>query len=199
MKNGQVEFSNKKGVIMFKKILLVFFLSLFLLPVFSLEIGGKNLPDTKNVGEKNLILNGAGIRKKLIIKVYACGLYLTDKNSNSETILNANEPIAIRMHFIYKKVASEKLVNAWDKGFSNNNVANSLQPKIDKFNSFFTESAKKNDIYEIIYLPEEGTSVFINSDLKGTIKGFEFRKAVFSIWLGENTALPKLKEKLLGM
>lgn len=183
---------------MFKKILLVFFLSLFLLPIFSLEIGGKNLPDTKNVGEKNLILNGAGIRKKLIIKVYACGLYLPDKNSNSEAILKTNEPIAIRMHFIYKKVSSKKLIAAWNEGFSNANVPYSLQAKIDRFNSFFSESAKKNDIYDIVYIPDEGTSVFINNELLGTIKGFDFRKAVFSIWLGENTALPKLKKKLLG-
>ena len=183
---------------MLKKNIFVFFLSLCLLPLFALEIGGKNLPDTKIIGEKNLILNGAGIRKKLIIKVYACGLYLPQKNKDSKSILHADETIAIRMHFIYKKVSSEKLIDAWNEGFSNANVADSLQPKIDKFNSFFSKPALKNDIYDIVYSPEEGTSVFINNELQGTIKGSQFRKAVFSIWLGENTALPKLKEKLLG-
>jgi len=190
----------KKGVIiMNKKIVSLFIISLVLSSLFSLEIGGKDLPDTQKIGEKDLLLNGAGIRKKLIFKVYACGLYLPQKNSNSESILKVDEEIAIRMHFIYKKVSSEKLVNAWNEGFSNANVPDSLRPKITAFNSCFSEAALKDDIYDIVYTPEKGTSIFIDNELQGTIKGFAFRKAVFSIWLGENTALPKLKKKLLGM
>ncbi len=182
-----------------KKIVSLFIISLVLSSLFSLEIGGKDLPDTQKIGEKDLLLNGAGIRKKLIFKVYACGLYLPQKNSNSESILKVDEEIAIRMHFIYKKVSSEKLVNAWNEGFSNANVPDSLRPKITAFNSCFSEAALKDDIYDIVYTPEKGTSIFIDNELQGTIKGFAFRKAVFSIWLGENTALPKLKKKLLGM
>jgi hypothetical protein len=34
--------------------------------------------------------------------------------------------------------------------------------------------------------------------LKGTIKGLDFKKAVFSIWLGEKPADSKLKKKMLG-
>jgi hypothetical protein len=34
--------------------------------------------------------------------------------------------------------------------------------------------------------------------LKGTIKGIDFKRAVFSIWLGEKPADAKLKKGMLG-
>ena len=44
--------------------------------VGALKIGGKSLPDTMTLGDTELVLNGAGLRKKLVIKVYAGALYL---------------------------------------------------------------------------------------------------------------------------
>ena len=164
---------------------------------FGLKIGGKILPNQIKAGENTLILNGAGIRKKVIFKVYAGALYLLEKNNNAQTIIQADEPMSVKMHFIFKSVSPEKLIEAWNSGFSKNDTSN-LQNKIDTFNSFFTKDAKKDDIYDIIYIPEQGTSVYMNNELKGTIQGLEFKKAVFSIWLGEETDLPKLREAMLG-
>ncbi|MBW2201523.1 MAG: chalcone isomerase family protein, partial [Deltaproteobacteria bacterium] len=42
----------------------------------AMEIGGVHLPDTLMAGKSPLLLNGAGLRKKVFIKVYAGGLYL---------------------------------------------------------------------------------------------------------------------------
>ncbi len=39
-------------------------------------IGGVDLADGSTAGGQKLVLNGAGLRKKLFIKVYAAGLYL---------------------------------------------------------------------------------------------------------------------------
>ncbi|MGB5991959.1 MAG: chalcone isomerase family protein, partial [Desulfobacterales bacterium] len=70
--------------------------------------------------------------------------------------------------------------------------------EIDTFNAFFSQEAKKNDIYDIIYIPEQGVSVYIKGELKGSIKGLDFKKAAFSIWLGKKPADSKLKRKMLG-
>ena len=102
------------------------------------------------------------------------------------------------MHFIYKAVAPEKLIEAWNTGFGKSDISN-LQEEIKTFNSYFTKDALKDEVYDIIYVPEVGTSVYMNNELKGTIPGIEFRKAVYSIWLGEQTELPKLKKAMLGM
>jgi len=67
-----------------------------------------------------------------------------------------------------------------------------------RFNALFNEPAKKGDVYDIVYLPEIGVQVIKNKVVLGTIENSDFRRAVFSIWLGDDTALPKLKEKLLN-
>lgn len=181
-----------------RKLILLMLLLAVIFPLVALKLGKIIIPDVFSVGEDELVLNGAGWRKKVIIKVYAGALYLMEQNKNAEAILAADEPIMIRMHFVYKNVSAEKLINAWNEGFANANVADSLQPDIDTFNSLFSKPALKGDIYDLIYDPTLGTSLFINDELIGTITGLEFKKAVFAIWLGENTALPGLKEKLLG-
>lgn len=181
-----------------KKVYVFLLLTIFVAQLVSLEIGKVTLPDEMTLENDTLILNGAGLRKKLIIKVYAAGLYLPEAESNAELILEADTAIAIRMHFIYKEVSEEKLIGAWNEGFELAGVKEEIAAQIAQFNSFFTEAALKGDIYDIIYEPGKGTSVYIKGVLKGTIPGLDFRQAVFSIWLGENTALQSLREDLLG-
>jgi chalcone isomerase-like protein len=164
------------------------------------QVGKVELPDSMMAGTDELLLNGAGFRKKVFIKVYAAGLYLKEKQTDPQKIMDTDTPMAIRMHFVHSKVSSKKLVNAWNEGFVNGTGGNiaPIKTEIDTFNAFFSQEAKKNDIYDIIYVPEQGVSVYIKGELKGTIKGLDFKKAVFSIWLGEKPADSKLKRKMLG-
>ena len=164
------------------------------------QVGKVELPDSLMAGTNELLLNGAGFRKKLFIKVYAAGLYLKEKQTDPQQIIDADAPMAIRMHFVYSEVSGKKLVEAWNEGFVNGTGGNiaPIKTEIDTFNAYFSKEAKKNDIYDIIYVPEQGISVYIKGELKGTIKGLDFKKAVFSIWLGEKPADSSLKKKMLG-
>ena len=45
-------------------------------PALARELAGVSLPDTLSAGDKALKLNGLGLRKKAIFKVYVGGLYL---------------------------------------------------------------------------------------------------------------------------
>ena len=186
-----------------KKMVLVFMILVFFQASIALgmEIGGIQLPDSLTVNEAKLQLNGAGLRKKVVIKVYAGGLYLLKKETDPAKIIAADEPMVIRMHFIHSKVSKENLVSAWNEGFANatnGNIA-AIEKEIGKFNGYFQEDAKKGDVYDVIYLPGQGISVEINGKRKGPIPGHEFKKAVFSIWLGEKPADAKLKKGMLGM
>ncbi len=170
------------------------------IPASATEIGGVNMPDTMTVGEQQLMLNGAGLRKKLWIKVYAGGLYLKEPTSNSINIIQADEPMAVRMHFIYDGVSAQKLIDAWDEGFDAalKGDTSSIQAEIDQFNSLFTVEAKEGDIYDIVYLPEEGTRVSFNGKLVGVVPGLPFKQALFAIWLGKKPADDDLKDGMLG-
>ena len=164
---------------------------------WTLEIGGKILPDKMKAGETELLLNGAGLRKKLIIKVYAGALYLTEKCSNAAKIVADDLPMVVKMHFIYKKVEPEKLIEAWNTGFAKSNISN-LQTEIAQFNAMFKQDALKDDVYDIIYVPGEGTGFYINGSLIGTVGGYEFKKALFRIWFSDETELPDLRDGMLG-
>jgi hypothetical protein len=164
-----------------------------------MEIGSTSLPDTISLGEEQLILNGAGFRKKSFKKVYVGGLYLRKKNSNPQTIINMDEPMMVRMHFVYDGISSKKLINAWKEGFANaTNGDNSLiMEEIEKFHSFFNQKARKGDIYDIIYTPKEGVTVYIKGKRMGTINDFDFKKVLFAIWLGKKPAQKSLKNEML--
>ena len=186
---------------MFKRSVIVILL-LIAIPSISQakKIGSVNLPNTILLGEQQLLLNGAGFRKKFFKKVYAGGLYLSKEESNAYNIINADEPMMVRMQFVYDGIDGKKLVNAWNQGFdkATNGDISDIKEEIERFNSFFTQKARKGDIYHIIYHPKEGVSVDIKGKRMGTIKGFDFKKAVFSIWLGERPAQDSLKKEMLG-
>jgi hypothetical protein len=184
-----------------KRLLVMVLIVLMISPAaVAKQVGDVNLPDSLMAGKDELILNGAGFRKKFFIKVYAAGLYLKEKQTDPQKIMDADKPMAIRMHFVYSEVSSKKLVDAWNEGFLNGTGGNiaPIKTEIDTFNACFSQEAKKNDIYDIIYVPTQGVSVYMKGELKGTIKGLDFKKAVFGIWLGEKPADSNLKKKLLG-
>ena len=64
-------------VSVFSGILFVAMLVIFTsLEASAKKIAGVDVPQTVTIENKNLVLNGAGIRKKLFIKVYVGALYL---------------------------------------------------------------------------------------------------------------------------
>ena len=183
-----------------RTLIILFFALTIILPVRAEEIGGVTLPDTLAVDDEQLVLNGAGLRKKLFIKVYAGGLYLKKKDKDAQRIIESDDPMAIRMHFIYDGVSSEKLISTWNEGFdkaTGGNIA-PIKESIAKFNSFFTEEAQKGDIYDILYNPAQGVAVNMKGKLMGTIKGLGFKKALFAVWLGKKPADKSLKKGMLG-
>lgn len=180
------------------------FLSIFyFLAVFSFELEGITFLDTLQTEGKVLVLNGTGLRIKKIffidVKVYAAGLYLEKKETNPSKILDLNSPKCLILKFIYSRVGKDKLVEAFEEGFKNNNpvLAEKLGNEIEKFLSFWKEM-KEGEEARLIYLPNCGTKVVINGKEIGTIEGEEFSKLLFSVWLGENPPNKELKEGLLG-
>ena len=167
---------------------------------WALEIGGVALPETLDAGGKTLVLNGAGLRKKFFFKIYAGALYLPEKESDPGKIVPADETMAVRMHFIYDGVSAEKLIETWNEGFekTTGGQPGPLSDRIAAFNGLFTGEAGEGDVYDIVYIPSEGVRVIMNGRAVGTVKGLDFKTALFAIWLGEDPADDGLKEEMLG-
>jgi hypothetical protein len=166
------------------------------------EVAGVVLPETLKIPDNStpLILNGAGIRKKVFFKVYVAGLYLPSHQTTSMDVLSLAGPKRVHMHFLYKEVEQEKLTTGWQDGFKNNldNASfEKLAPRLTKFNSLF-RTMKRGDVIDLDYLPQRGTRVWINGELQGQVEGADFYSALLKVWLGEVPADTSLKTHLLG-
>ena len=185
----------------FSGILFVAMLVIFTsLEASAMKIAGVDVPQTATVGNKALVLNGAGIRKKVIIKVYVGSLYLETKQKEVGKILADQGAKSIVMKFLYKEVSRKRTVEGWSKGFKSNHSTKELMPlrkRLDQFNSLFT-TVYEGDEIRLDYLPGKGTQVIINGELRGTVPGEDFHQAVLKIWLGTKPADKKLKKAMQG-
>ena len=60
------------------------------------------------------------------------------------------------------------------------------------------EEIKKGDVFIIMNVPDEGVVVYKNGSKKGSIDGYDFKRALFGIWLGDKPADDDLKAGMLG-
>lgn len=180
-------------------IMLVAFMSIGVMSAQT-EVAGIKIPNSETYQGKTLNLNGAGVREKLWIDLYAGGLYLAKKSSNANEIVSSNEPMSIKLHIVSKLISSDKMIDAVNEGFENSTNGNTkaLDSEIKKFRSFFMDEITKNDVFDIVYIPGTGVTAYKNDKELGTIEGMEFKKALFGIWLSNKPADDDLKEAMLG-
>ncbi|RTZ63042.1 MAG: chalcone isomerase [Aquificaceae bacterium] len=167
---------------------------------YAYTAGGVVLPDKMSVGGKLLVLNGAGLRTKFILTLYAGGLYLGAKNADANKIINANEPMAIRLKIISGFITAEKMSTATKEGFHNSTGGKTapVQAQIDQFMGVFKQKIEKGDEFDFIYTPTGGTKIVKNNKAQTVIKSLAFKKALFGIWLSNRPAQASLKKEMLG-
>lgn len=185
-----------------KKICIV--LSTLLLTLGSyaqVEISGVTPAKSIKVGEQNLKFNGAGLREKLFLDLYVGALYLENKTSDANQIIDANQSMAITIDVVSGLITSDKMISAIDEGFekSTNGKIDPLKEKIQQFKDAFKEEIVKGDRYVIAYTSSGGITVTKNGKLVKTISGFDFKKALFGIWLCDEPVDEDLKEGMLGL
>ncbi|SDS72958.1 Chalcone isomerase-like [Gillisia sp. Hel1_33_143] len=184
-----------------KKVLILFIAMVAFAPTQAqTKAAGVTVPNTMSAEGQKLVLNGVGVREKFWMDMYAGALYLNAKSSNASEIMSSNQAMALKIHIVSKLISSEKMTDAVDEGFQNatGGKTQSIASEINTFKSYFSEEISKNDVFDIVYVPEVGVTVSKNGKNKGVIKGLEFKKALFGIWLSEKPADDDLKDAMLG-
>jgi hypothetical protein len=163
------------------------------------ELAGVTMSDTVNVGESELSLNGMGLRKKSIIKVYVAGLYVAETGLDAQKIVASKSPKRVVMHFLTGKATKKKMDAAWQEGFEANSPDSygALEERVRRFVDFFGDM-KKGDVIQLTIVPGSGTQVALNGEAKGTIDGDDFGRALLLVWLGDQPPSDGLKQGLLG-
>lgn len=172
----------------------------------SAEVAGIKLDDRVQVAANGpeLVLNGAGVRKRVIINVYVAGLYLTEKKSSAAEVIALAGPKRVSMTML-RDLNAQQLVDALNDGIHGNNSATDvekLKPQMNELASTMLAlgEAKKSDWIALDYLPEAGTQVLVNGHAKGKpIPSADFYRALLRIWLGENPVDSNLKKAMLGL
>jgi hypothetical protein len=165
------------------------------------QVGAVTLPNSVNFGNENLVLNGAGIRKKaMVLKLYSGGLYLGKKSGDAKSIINADATMAIKLVITSSFVSSDAMKEAVEAGFDASMGGNTtpLATEIAKFISFFNAEIVEDDVFDITYQAGTGAVAYKNGKELGVIPGMKFKKALFGIWLGDDPVDSKLKKAMLG-
>lgn len=173
------------------------------LPAHAVEVGGVKVDDTATVGGKTLKLNGAGVRVKVIVSVYAMGLYLTEKKTTPAEVQALDGPKRVALTMM-REVNSEEFGQLFITSMNANSTKEEKAKVINqtvKFGEMFAsmDKVKKGDIITLDWIPGSGTVSSLNGKKIGeTLPDVAFYNAALRIWIGDHPADSSLKPLLLG-
>jgi hypothetical protein len=168
------------------------------LPASAREVAGVKLDDAVEVAGQPLRLNGAGIRKRFVVKVYVGALYLAAPSSDAEAIVAADAPKRVRMVFL-RDVDRKSILGAFKDGFEANSPkeAAELSRQLDAIAKDIPDLKEGGELV-VTYLPGEGTTLEATGGGKAAVPGKPFADALFRNWLGSKPADKDLKQGMLG-
>lgn len=167
-------------------------------PLRAAQVAGVTLAEHAAVEGKTLTLNGAGLRTKLMFKVYVAGLYLESPSRDAAAIVAADQVKRMALS-ILRSLKGSQVSEAIQEGFEKNSKAQmpKLQARLADLEKMIPDVAK-GDVIALTYVPGKGTVVSVSGAEKGIVPGKDFADALFSVWLGANPVQEDLKAKLLG-
>ena len=168
----------------------------------AMEVSGVKFDDKIDVGGTPLVLNGAGLRTKLMLKIYVVGLYLPSPSSSADAVINGAKELR-RVRLVLKRNLSAGAIwDAFDEGIrANNSHAElaALKPKLDQVEKTFKDlgDVAEGDSIDIDFKPDASTSVLYKNQPRGSIAGADLQRALLKIWLGAKPVQEDVKKALL--
>ncbi len=165
------------------------------------EVAGVRVPEQLSEGGHALVLNGAGLRTKFVVKVYVAALYASARSQDAAALINSNEPRRMRQQLL-RDVDSKSLDAALQDGLRDNTHKQelaALQAHADRLSSLMAEigSAREGDVIDLDF-DARGVTITDNGKQRGRIDDPAFARALLRVWLGDNPAQSSLKKALLG-
>jgi hypothetical protein len=161
------------------------------------EVAGVMMPDTVTIEGKTLKLNGMGLRKKVVFKVYVAGLYLETPSASGPAVIKSDQVKRMQLS-VLRSLKSSQVMEAIEEGFEKNSKAQmgALKERLGKFGAMISDVVEGDQIV-MTYLPGKGTAVSVKGTETGFIEGKDFAAALFAVWLGNTPVQEDLKKALL--
>lgn len=167
------------------------------------EIEGFRFDPNLRLGGTDLVLNGAGVRRRFFIPVYVAGLYVPERSSDPEVLLRQRGPRRMAMRFV-REVEAEVFMTSLNDGMRKNYNPQQLAAWTRQIETLTTVIstmvlARRADHITWDFTPDGGGRIMQNASPRvPSIPGEDFFNAVLRVWLGEQPADAELKRGLLG-
>lgn len=151
-----------------------------------------------------LKLNGAALRELyLLIKSYVGSLYLEHPNHSAEAILNdTRSHKRMVFHVRMKRVGARRIASALQDALIVNlsdAQHEALKDNLAQMLNFFDGKMHRGDEAIFDFIPNVGTRISINDEVKGIIPGDLYFQSMMTIWIGEHPVGRDFKKSILGL
>lgn len=165
------------------------------------EVAGVKVDERVRIDGQDLLLNGAGLRSKLWVKVYVGALYVGQKAATPQSIVDSAGPRRMQLRLL-RDLDAESLHAALDEGLRNNHSPAEFAALAGQAGQLAAimkgiGQVRTGDIVAIDF-STEGIAVGLNGESRGKVAGGAFAKALLKVWLGDQPADAALKKALLG-
>jgi Chalcone isomerase-like len=168
----------------------------------AVEVAGVKFEDTVSASGQELTLNGAGVRSRFMVKVYAAGLYVSQKTSSGKAIVDAKTARRIQMVML-RDLGADQLADALKDGIDNNASQaelDAIKAEIDSLLNIMRamKEAKKGQVIALDFAADGKTTVSVNGTARGNVASEPLQRALLKIWLGDKPIQNDLKSAMLG-
>lgn len=167
-------------------------------PLPAASVAGVTLPDSVEVGGRELKLNGAALLKKLVFRVYVVALYLPRAAGEAEAVVAPDEPKAVIVEFL-RAVSREALVAPLERDFERNAGEKGTRARVQiaKLLSAVTDM-KSGDRLTFTYEPGKGSTIRRSDGTTSTFEGKDFADSFLLLYVGPCPPKEEMKRRLLG-
>lgn len=171
------------------------------------KVGNVEIVQSITFNDKNLQVQGTGVRSKFFIDLYVASFFNEEKvNDKALTITDSLQIVAseklsaIRLNIVSGLISSAKMLDSIEQGFelATDGDSTAIDMYITEFISVFEQPIEKKDQFTFIGEPGIGVHVLKNNQRLTSINNDAFRQALFSIWLGDSPVDSDLKAEMLG-
>lgn len=166
----------------------------------AIDVEGVKLDDKASVGGQELVLNGAGLRKRAIFKIYVGSLYVPAKARTTQEVL-AKGPRRVQLNLL-RNLSADQLIEALMDGLKQNLTEPEMQAiatPVGEMAAIMKSfgQAKEGSVVTLDFV-DGATKIGLNGAEQGSIDGEAFNRALTRIWIGEHPVQEDLRKAMLG-
>ena len=172
----------------------------------AVEVMGVKVADKVmlSAGGPELVLNGAGVRQKLMsVDVYVGALYLTAVRRTANEVLADPGPKRVLMHVVIPELTAKELTASLNDAIAANHIPAEIaliEKRLSDLNRMMNSIGvlKRGAVVHIDFMPGAGTRITVDGVERITIPGDDFFRALLRIWIGRKPVDGRLRDALLS-